>query len=85
MHMDIDWITQGKVTSVKNQGTCQAGWAFAAIASVETAFLFKSTNSINLSEQQLMDCSSPQGNLGCIGGWHSNGLIYIKTNGITTE
>jgi cathepsin L len=82
--MDIDWSTQGKVSPVRNQGTCQSGWAFAAIASVETAFLFKGMN-INLSEQQLMDCSSPQGNHGCIGGWHANGLIYIKTNGITTE
>jgi cathepsin L len=84
MNMNIDWSTQGKGSTVKNQGTCQAGWAFAAIASVETAFLFKGMN-INLSEQQLVDCSSPQGNLGCIGGWPSNGLIYIKTNGITTE
>jgi C1A family cysteine protease len=74
--MDIDWSTQGKVTPVKDQGTCKSGWAFAAIASVETAFLFKGTN-INLSEQQLVDCSGPQGNQGCNGGWLSNGLIYV--------
>ena len=84
MHLDIDWVRMGLVTSVKNQGTCQAGWAFAAIASVETAFISKGMV-LNLSEQQLVDCSGPQGNQGCNGGLHSNGLIYVKNNGITTE
>ena len=41
--------------------------------------------SINLSEQQLVDCSRQQGNQGCNGGWASSGLVYIRGNGITTQ
>jgi C1A family cysteine protease len=82
--MDINWVTQGKVGPVKNQGSCDAGWAFAAIASIESFLRMKGTN-INLSEQQLIDCSRPQGNQGCIGGWPSSGLFYVKGNGITTQ
>ena len=82
MHTDIDWSTQGKITSVKNQGACESGWAFSAIAVVESFYLIKGT-SLDLSEQQLMDCS--QGSRGCNGGQPSYALTYIKANGITAE
>jgi cathepsin L len=81
---DIDWTTQGKVTSVKNQGQCGSCWAFSAIGVLESFYLFKG-QSTSLSEQQLVDCSRPQGNQGCNGGWPSSALNYIKANGITTE
>ena len=28
---DIDWTTQGKVTPVKDQGQCNAGYAFSSV------------------------------------------------------
>ena len=40
---------------------------------------------INLSTQQILDCSKSYGNNGCSGGWISNVLDYSKANGITTE
>ena len=68
MHMDIDWVSQGKVGPVKNQGGCQSSWAFAAIGSVEA--LFSSEDMIiNLSVQQLVDCSGQYGNNACTDGW----------------
>jgi C1A family cysteine protease len=81
---DIDWTTQGKVTGVKNQGQCGSCWAFSATGVLESFYLFKGQNT-NLSEQQLVDCSRPQGNQGCNGGWPSSALNYVKANGITTE
>lgn len=84
MHMDIDWVSNGKVPGVKNQGQCTAGWAFATTGAVESFFRLKG-QIFALSEQQLIDCSRPQGNAGCDGGWPSSGLNYIKANGITTK
>lgn len=81
---DVDWTTQGKVTPVKNQGQCGSCWAFSAVGVLEAWFLFKGQN-LNLSEQQLVDCSRPQGNQGCNGGWPHSALSYIQANGITTS
>ena len=41
--------------------------------------------SLDLSEQQLVDCSRPQGNQGCNGGWPSSALKYVQSYGITSE
>lgn len=81
---DVDWTSQGKVTRVKNQGQCGSCWAFSAIGVLESWYLFKGQNT-DLSEQQLVDCSRPQGNQGCNGGWPHSALTYIQSNGITTE
>jgi len=40
---------------------------------------------IDLSEQQIVDCSGSQGNSGCNGGWISNVYDYVKTYGTTAE
>jgi len=79
----VDWTTQGKVSPVKNQGQCGSCWAFSATGVLESWALFKG-QTVNLSEQQLVDCSRPQGNQGCNGGWPSSALNYVKANGITT-
>jgi len=72
-----DWVSLGKVTSVKNQGGCGSCWAFAADASMESAYLIKYGVSYNLSEQELVDCSWSYGNHGCSGGWPHKALDYI--------
>ena len=80
---DIDWTQKGMVTPVKNQGQCGSCWAFSATGATESLFKSKG-QTVSLSEQQLVDCSKPQGNHGCNGGWPSSALNYVKSYGITT-
>lgn len=83
-NIEIDWTTKGGVSSVKNQGQCGSCWAFSATGVLESAAKIKG-QSVNLSEQQLVDCSSAQGNHGCNGGWPSNALNYVKAYGLASE
>ena len=79
----VDWTTQGKVSAVKNQGSCGSCWAFSASGVTESFFLFKG-QSVSLSEQQLVDCSRAQGNQGCNGGWPHSALTYATSKGWAT-
>jgi C1A family cysteine protease len=80
---DIDWTTKGVVSPVKNQGSCGSCWAFSAVAVLESFSLMKGAT-VNLSEQQLVDCSRAQGNAGCNGGYNIQGLAYVKKYGIAS-
>ena len=79
---DIDWTQKGMVSPVKNQGQCGSCWAFSAVGVLESFSLMKG-KSVNLAEQQLVDCSRKYGNQGCNGGFNYQGLAYVKDKGIT--
>ena len=81
---DIDWCGKGKVSRVKNQGQCGSCWAFSATGVTESFFLMKD-HRVDLSEQQLVDCSGSYGNHGCNGGWPSSAIKYIAAHGIASE
>lgn len=76
----IDWLTAGKVNAPKNQGSCGSCWAFSAIGAVEGVQAIVNNQLLNLSEQQLVDCShdGPDGdkNQGCQGGWMDSAFAY---------
>ena len=82
---DIDWTSKGAVSRVKNQGQCGSCWAFSATGVCESAAKLKNNEDVDLSEQQLVDCSGSYGNHGCNGGWPSSALKYVAANGEASE
>lgn len=81
----IDWVKEGKVTPVKDQGTCGSCWSFSTTGSIESALWIKNGDMKLLSEQQLVDCSISYGNNGCSGGLVEYAYNYIKHVKLETE
>lgn len=80
---DINWVDQGAVTGVKNQGQCGSCWAFSTTGGIEGARQIAGSGLTSLSEENLVECSKR--NHGCQGGAMVLGFMYAETSPLMTE
>jgi len=82
---DIDWVSKGAVTPVKDQGRCGSCWAFSATAAIESYAKLSGKYGLEvLSAQQINSCDKRDG--GCNGGNTETAYEYVKgAGGIETE
>jgi len=83
----IDWRNRSAVNSVKDQGQCGSCWAFATVANAESVWAIDKGTLLDLSEQELIDCSRGMGywNRGCHGGNPDSSFQYMIQHGIAEE
>ena len=83
----VNWVTvtPAKVNPVQDQGQCGSCWAFAAVATMESAHKIQHGSLYKLSEQNEVSCSSSYGNNGCNGGLAQYAWNYAKTHPVMYE
>lgn len=73
----INWVDQGKVTPVKNQGQCGSCWAFSATEAIESAWAMAGNAIWELSPQEVISCTPSC--YGCGGGLSYLAFEYLMT------
>jgi uncharacterized repeat protein (TIGR01451 family) len=84
-----DWRDQGKVTSVKDQGSCGSCYAFSAIGNLESKLLIDGAGTYNLSENNAKECiwweTAGTGHGSCDGGSYSMVPSLFSKKGAVLE
>lgn len=80
----VDWVANGGVTPVKDQGQCGSCWSFSTTGAMEGAHFIKTGELVSFSEQQLVDCDFVRNGgkeMGCKGGQMDSAFQWIADNG----
>lgn len=80
----FDLRTIQGVTPVREQNTCGSCWSFTTVAVIESNIMLHSKgaspNNLDLSEQQVLDCSNGGS---CWGGWYGTAFTWAKNNQVS--
>ncbi len=76
----FNWVDQGCVTPVRDQGNCGSCWAFGTHGALEGSYAVVNHTQADTSEQQTLDCS---GAGSCNGGWWA--FDYLVKTGTSAE
>lgn len=80
---NVNWTASGAVSAIKDQGQCGSCWTFGAAGAIESALKIAGGPLVQLSEQNLLDCTSTQ--YSCNGGSPIGAFQYVISNkGINT-
>ena len=78
-----DWRDYGRVSPVKDQGSCGSCWAFSTVANLEGLYYAKKGVMKTFSEQMLVDCDTSDS--GCNGGLMEYAFTWLKKNGVMLD
>merc|ERR1719290_41386 len=85
----VNWVEEGAVTAVKNQGQCGSCWAFATTEQIESYMKINGGELLELSAQQVTSCTPNVvqcgGSGGCFGSVTQLGFNYLQLFGQMTE
>lgn len=76
---ELNFIEQGYLQGVKDQGSCGSCYAFSAIANLEGLYYTKYGKNKEFSEQMIVDCDTLDA--GCNGGLMELTFEWIQENG----
>ncbi|KAL8604600.1 hypothetical protein ACOMHN_013380 [Nucella lapillus] len=76
----VNWRMDGFDTPVQDEGNCQSSWAFSAVGAIEAQLFRHTGHLLDLSEQQVMDCSQVYETQGCDGGSANAAFYYAILN-----
>jgi KDEL-tailed cysteine endopeptidase len=76
----VDWVKDGAVNAVQNQGSCGSCWAFGTVGAIEGAHFIATGELLKFSEQQFVDCCHAGYNQGCNGGFQNDAFKWAEKN-----